>query len=743
MTEQNSEFTPPRVVGEEKPHAPFPKEKLLHENKLSPTWNIFAEKLNEFGVAGEDLERFGKEFRVCFNTVESLNNGENIIREDFHFEKNNLRYHDFDHTAHVVERTLQVLPGFLQDLKRRGINVSEELSKIKGIVFASIFHDIGYLKRVKGDEVYLTQGELYFDHEDRGMRFAPEIIQHLGLDLSREDVVFTKQMIRATDFNMSWPEKEEKEGLTGIIKEWGKVLEAADFLSSFSHPGNIPGSVAGLYWENLSRVVKRGKAQKWARNNDGTLKFEDGRPVLIDVIGEKDGRDNYARIIEVKFAKPFSDDGLYYEVETQNIFEFVASSFSRDFLPKMKPYLDYTDQWSWSDGVNEVRKNYRVNNERISLLQEAAKIRETDPFSIFEGGFTGHDLHMWVDEMERQGMLPESFSLSSDWVAVDMRVLGMEEAGELLGRLVTGELREILSAVTGDKSKAIAMLLERYREKMRGENVSDVYLHVAPMAYLKEEGGPFVTLKETVEAFHNAFLNLSRDSDLPLLNFAWTVRLDRDFHLDGQIDPQKMHEVAEEINKFDRQGIISRLAFLGKQEAALEEYHEFFDSLERKDRPMVILFGQKLPDAKEMEETVKKVRKGRQERKERLIQNVKYISTTLCKEFERLAFWGLHDLVLFSDKEVEEEVNSILPPNINLLLTLTYDQLTGMAPDIKNHPLGKIIDGKPGARLIIGSGDSALTYGSSSVTLDAFSFVNQRGLPESSVLDMIASNGSF
>ena len=109
------------------------------------------------------------------------------------------------------------MPGFLVEYdNKNGKNaVRLLLPQIKGTVLGSIFHEIGYLLLADGEEAYRTQGELSFDHVNRGMGFAPIIIDHaLGKVGSSIDSVggeeFSKLMIRATDFNKSWPEKERK-----------------------------------------------------------------------------------------------------------------------------------------------------------------------------------------------------------------------------------------------------------------------------------------------------------------------------------------------------------------------------------------------------------------------------------------------------------------------------------------------------------------------------------------------------
>src|SRR3989338_9697066 len=169
------------------PSIPRDESPKAKELDLPGVWQKFSAHLENFGIAREDLERFGGEYTVALDTAEKLNNGEEAA--GFHFEKNILRYHSFDYTRYVVARTIQLIPGFLKVLEKRGVDVRAQFPKIKGLVFSAIFHDIGYLKQPVGDEAYLNQAELYFDHVDRSMAMAPQIMQNLGFDLRSEDVV--------------------------------------------------------------------------------------------------------------------------------------------------------------------------------------------------------------------------------------------------------------------------------------------------------------------------------------------------------------------------------------------------------------------------------------------------------------------------------------------------------------------------------------------------------------------------
>ncbi|OGG27414.1 hypothetical protein A2960_06470 [Candidatus Gottesmanbacteria bacterium RIFCSPLOWO2_01_FULL_39_12b] len=697
---------------------------LKPDHVLTPTWTKFATKLEKFGFAGEDLTRFESEFAAGISAAESLNKGTEVA--GFHFDKNELRYHNWNHTVNVVERTLQILPGFLENLKSRGVNISQNLGKIKGLVFSSIFHEVGYLKRVKGDEVYLTQGELFFDHVDRGMEFAPEILQKLGFDLRSEDIVFIKKMIRSTDFN----KPKEKEGFVGAEREWGKVLEAADFLAAFANPDNIPKIVSDLYWENLARVVQNGKVKKWQRNGDGSLLLIAGKPQLEDVRDEKEGLDNYARIIEAKFSQVQEGDR---EIRPYSLFQFVASEFLSGMQEKLRPYIAYADSW-WEEGeANEIGVNYRKNIERIELLQSTISAQETDALSIFEGGFSGYDLGRWVEEMKEKGWLDDQWHLKNrSWHEIDRHVL--HRGANIMDRLVTRDIAEILTGVNSEsRVEAIVALLERFRNKMRGENVHEIFLSLAPLAYVGK-GAPFRDLDQAIDTITEAFNIIHQNKEkeeeslelrkagnqmfdpdkerLPDLKFVWCVRRDQDFRLEREADGTEViqgHEqIAHKINDSFSTGKIAGIAFLGSEGNFLEVYNPFFEMLD-KSIPITISVGQAQPVATPLT-TLERVKQHL-----RLLfqNNMRSIFSLYDKFGGKVAVWGMQSIVLLNDRE-KEQLFQEMPFSFPIVITPTFDRAVGLTTD---H-VSIIKQGKEKVSVSFGTGNGALAHSASSITCD-------------------------
>jgi len=211
-----------------------------------------------------------------------------------------------------------------------------------------------------------------------------------------------------------------------------------------------------LYWENLSAIVIDGKRKKCAREADGRLKLDrqadrEGKdyykPILIDV--EPDD-DDYATMQELKYGAKITHPETY-EVTPLTLYKFVASEFLKDLEQPLERYLGYIDYWyNGNQLVNEARINYQTNIRRIELLKELESIPETDPFSFFEGAFTGHNIAQWVRALKRLGYLDKSYK--RNWHDTDLRVLGIKKS-DILGRLVTSEIRDILSNLKNKESQ--------------------------------------------------------------------------------------------------------------------------------------------------------------------------------------------------------------------------------------------------------------------------------------------------
>lgn len=324
---------------------------------IQPTWQTFRAKLDEFGFGKNDLDQFEKEFHTSLNCAEQLNKGNIFEGVAYGFLPNELTYHNFKHTVHVVDRTLKLLPGFLKKLNEEGISIHDpvQFSRIKALVLASIFHEIGYLKRRMGDEIYEKQNELYFDHVDRGIEFATKIVKSLDIQMN---IDFFTKMIRSTDFNQPWVPADQTERKSRVnyknaildqpeesgrwvewdndVRRWGGLMEAADFLGAMTQDDYIPEQVRGLYDEILARIIMTekdkesgelmAKVKKFKKDEYGHIIMDaTGKPQLTD---STEPTKEYARIIEYKYGKPIVDQNkpvLTIEIPTAD--EFVASPF--------------------------------------------------------------------------------------------------------------------------------------------------------------------------------------------------------------------------------------------------------------------------------------------------------------------------------------------------------------------------------------------------------------------------------
>lgn len=368
---------------------------------ITPTLRIFRAKLDEFGFGKKDLDQFEKDFHTSLHCAEQLNKGNIFEGAAYAFLPNELTYHNFKHTVHVVDRTLKLLPGFLKKLKGEGVSIQDpvQFARVKALVYASIFHEIGYLKRRTGDEIYEAQSELYFDHVDRGIEFASTIVKSLNIQMNND---FFDKMIRSTDFNQTWipadqtkrnPKVKYKDAIPvqpdlsrrwvewdSGVRRWGGLMEAADFLGAMTRSDYIPDQVEGLYEENRGRIIMTEKdkstgktathVKMFARDQNGFIVADEfGKPKLVD---SSDPKNQFARIIEYKFGKAIDRNNPESDVIIPTKDEFVVSPFMETMKKKLQEYIDLADVFYESPDANELEKEYIANINRKSTLRNHA-----------------------------------------------------------------------------------------------------------------------------------------------------------------------------------------------------------------------------------------------------------------------------------------------------------------------------------------------------------------------------------
>lgn len=683
-------------------------------------WPKFTDHLIRVGLKDQEIGEIGEDVETAMRAVLMWNRGEKIPGINVQFHPNSLRYHDGPHTIHVWEGLSKMLPGFIWDQSAKGISSTDLKKHIRGVMVAALFHEIGYLKRTRGDDQYSSQAALYHDHVNRGIAFARELIPKLNLHggVDQDELTFITSCIRGTDFNMTWDTK-----LNGEINEetapWAKLLEASDFLSAFAHEDNIPGLVSGLYWEHQAPFVVDGVVQAWERDDAGKIRIDmKGKPVLRAARDTQEASAYYATIMEVKFGKPVAPDHPH-EVPTQTLYEFVSSEFIIKFQEKMEPFLRYADEWYDVGETNEMRRNYRINRERIELLKLATREKKDDPFTVFEGGFTGHDLRIWIDSLKRDGLLPATFVLATGPLSVDARVLGMNPVENVFERLVTPEIRDVLCQLSvKEHPGAIAMLLEQFREKMAGENIGQISLAIALGAYLESSGGPYENVNEAIDVFSRAIASLPHRDGLPDLAMTWTIRRDRDFESSGSSEDRalRMTNIATLVTRAHREGKIAGIAFLGAEQELLTSFQPFFDGVGA-GVPVLMLVGQRFPEHR-------RVRVATADQKSVFVRNVAAIRDMLVPKFTNLSLWGLQAVEELSRKE-QEELLGALSAHLRLVVTQTFDKLVGAVGDISRHPAYAVGDLKPAWEIVHATGNGAYA-GFSSVRLDELTRASKR-----------------
>lgn len=689
-------------------------------SEFGALWPKLTDQLIRLGLPEEELGRIGQDVETTMRAVLMWNEGKKIPGINEQFLPNTLRYHDTAHTIHVWEGLSRMLPGFVHEQLAGGVPRDLIGRNIRGVMIASLLHEIGYLKRVKGDERYPSQAALYYDHVNRGIAFAHDLIPRLNLagGVGEDEMAFITACIRGTDFNMNWDAKRAME-ISAAVYPWAKLLEAADFLSAFAHEDNIPGLVSGLYWEHQAPFVIDGVVQVWDRDASGAIRMDaEGKPIRRAARDDTEANRYYATIMEVKFGKPVRGENPY-EVPTQTLYEFVSSEFIIKFQEQMEPFLKLADPWYDVGETNVMRRNYRINRERIELLKAATRERKDDPFTVFEGGFTGHDLRAWADALAREGLLPPDFRLDASPLTIDARVLGMNPVENVFDRLVTREIREILSAIPVDRHPlALAALFGQFREKMAGEQIGTVSMAVALGAYTKENNGPYRDLVEALDVFSRGFALIPERAGLPHLAMIWTVRRDRDFgdNRDPEDRRARMRDMAGLVSRAHAAGKICGIAFLGAEKELLTAYQAFFDGVDGQV-PLLMLVGQRFPEhrmsgvASEAQQTV-------------FLRNIAAIREMLAPKFPQLSLWGLQAIESLSGKEAEELLGH-MPGRLRLVVTQTFDKLVGAVGDIARHPAYAIGRLKPAWEIVHATGNGAYA-GFSSVRLDELTRASKR-----------------
>ena len=676
-------------------------------------WPRLTDQLIRAGLPEEELARIGADVETTLRAVILWNEGKKIPGINEQFLPNTLRYHDTAHTIHVWEGLCRMLPGFVRGELAGGSGRELVIRNIRAIMIAALLHEIGYLKRVKGDEAYPSQAAIYSDHVNRCMAFARELVPKLNLSggVGKEEMACITACIRGTDFTMNWDAKRAAE-VSAEAYPWARLLEAADFLSAFAHEDNIPGLVSGLYWEHQAPFVIDGVVQVWDRDERGAIRISaNGKPVLRPARDEAEGEYWYATIMEVKFGKSIRLVNPH-EVPTQTLYEFVSSEFIIKFQEQMEPFLKFADSWYDVSQTNQMRRNYRINRERIELLKSVIRDEKDDPFTIFEGGFTGHDLRAWMDALVRDGVLPEGFRLSTSPLAIDARVLGMNPVENVYDRLVTREIREILCQIPLDSHpQAIARLLGQFREKMTGESIGRVSMAVALGAYTKESGGPYRDMEEAIAVFAKGFALLPDGRDgLPALAMTLTVRRDRDFAAAGDPDGRRelMVAVARLANRAYAEQRIDGIAFLGAERDLLTAYQAFFNTLDGRV-PLLMLTGQRFPEHR-------RDPADRDIAHRVFLDNMAAVRDMIAPKFGRLSLWGLHAIADCPAGEQEALLGS-MPPRLTIVVTQTFDKLVGAVGDVARHPAYAVGRLKPGWEIVHATGNGAYA-GFSSMRLD-------------------------
>jgi hypothetical protein len=509
----------------------------------------------------KEIKAFGQEFLRGFQAVRKVYKEGGEIG-GVKFEPCQLKAHGWNHIENDVLIVLKTLPGFLH--RHPG---QYSVDQVKALLWGILLHDTGYLMTTTDidEKKYSWAGELNFDHVDRGIALVKKLLPALTENPDEKTVSLVEDTVAITDFNKDTEDIKKRitqtygEGTENLLE----IVWAADLLSYFTDPNDIPNGLQDLFWEYQARV-KPGDVGDYVLNKESrdnvkqVKKIADVRGVSEEEVWQ-DYRAGRLTVADIKFPG-------------QNIHQFLASDFTADMQKKMEQFLKYTDYW-FGKGENELRKNYAVTVDRAQALKYIDSMPEKkDSYCFFEGAFAGIDLQRWVTRLREGGikfeegkglfdkLKLEGQAESDYWTEVDKRVLGATPVAHPFDRLITREIKGVLEAipVAQQRQDALADLLLSFLEKNKGGGGCEEYeMRLSPGAY---EG--ILTPEQIFGAFEQANKESSKRrpilADYPKreLHFVWTIRRDQN-ELDAGLVAQ--------LIRYKEQGKVFHVDFAGKE----------------------------------------------------------------------------------------------------------------------------------------------------------------------------------
>ncbi len=140
------------------------------------------------------------------------------------YKKCNVKFHDIQHTTDVVLALSRLIDGY--NIKHSYKKLP--LDKVKLVLIASIFHDIGYLQRV--DEIEGSGAKYTTIHVHRSIEIAEDYFNEKKI-LSKKELELVKKFILATEMNIDFSKINFKDKKEKILAH---MIATSDFLGQMS-----------------------------------------------------------------------------------------------------------------------------------------------------------------------------------------------------------------------------------------------------------------------------------------------------------------------------------------------------------------------------------------------------------------------------------------------------------------------------------------------------------------------------
>ncbi|MCJ7739826.1 cyclic nucleotide-binding domain-containing protein, partial [Candidatus Microgenomates bacterium] len=466
---------------------------------------------------GSDWLSISERFLRSCRTVKEIYEQGGPLGEKYVFEPNDLFDHNWHHIYTDIDMVVKMLPGFLTK------HPNYYLEDIEDLLYATLFHDIGWLRTQSDKNQYTWGGEKYFPHCRDGVDKIGDLIPFLAPNVvwPMERIEKIKRMANLTEFNFL----DLKDiHLDDPVDHLGMVLRVSDTLSYFCDPDDIPLRVQNLYKE-ICAIANPNCVDTQNYLNQHKAEIMKGLYVTDEDELDRQFKQGLLTIGDLKFPG-------------KSVVDFVASEYLNISRGDFDEWLNYLSQWRPDTAIIPEREYYYRNIAKIKAIQRLSnsatdgnsKKGIVNPLCFIESSSI-HALHK----------IAVKFGLADkvkiDWRGEQLGVIGVVPK-PFFRRLATGEIRSLLQAaeVREERRKVFAAIVEafvyehRIAKKAKGRD--QIWMAVAPIAYQPIGQEALISEEEiftVINEVNQKLSTLPEANNLPELGAVWTIRQDRDF----------------------------------------------------------------------------------------------------------------------------------------------------------------------------------------------------------------------